>query len=29
VLDTIRGQLNRRKYITNLIARTDKAHVSD
>lgn len=23
------GQLNRRKYITNLIARTDKAHVSD
>ncbi len=29
VLDSIRGQLNRRKYITNLIARTDKAHVSD
>jgi len=28
-LDAIRGQLNRRKYITNLIARTDKAHVSD
>jgi molecular chaperone HscB len=29
VLDAIRGQLNRRKYITNLIARTDEAHVSD
>ncbi|HVW11159.1 MAG TPA: Fe-S protein assembly co-chaperone HscB [Bryobacteraceae bacterium] len=29
VLEAIRGQLNRRKYITNLIARTDKAHVSD
>jgi molecular chaperone HscB len=29
VLDAIRGQLNRRKYITNLIARTDQAHVSD
>jgi len=29
VLDAIRGQLNRRKYITNLITRTDKAHVSD
>lgn len=29
VLDSIRGQLNRRKYITNLIARTDQAHVSD
>ena len=28
-LDDIRGQLNRRKYITNLIARTDEAHVSD
>jgi len=28
-LDEIRGQLNRRKYITNLIARTDQAHVSD
>jgi molecular chaperone HscB len=28
-LDEIRGQLNRRKYITNLIARTDEAHVSD
>ena len=28
-LDAIRGQLNRRKYITNLIARTDQAHVSD
>jgi molecular chaperone HscB len=28
-LDAIRGQLNRRKYITNLIARTDEAHVSD
>jgi hypothetical protein len=28
-LDEIRGQLNRRKYITNLIARTDIAHVSD
>lgn len=28
-LDSIRGQLNRRKYITNLIARTDAAHVSD
>jgi molecular chaperone HscB len=29
VLDDIRGQLNRRKYITNLISRTDEAHVSD
>jgi len=29
VLDAIRGQLNRRKYITNLIARTDEANVSD
>jgi molecular chaperone HscB len=29
LLDAIRGQLNRRKYITNLIARTDEAHVSD
>jgi molecular chaperone HscB len=28
-LDEIRGLLNRRKYITNLIARTDEAHVSD
>jgi molecular chaperone HscB len=28
-LDEIRGQLNRRKYITNLIARTEEAHVSD
>ena len=28
-LDEIRGQLNRRKYITNLIARTDEAHVSN
>ena len=28
-LEAIRGQLNRRKYITNLIARTDEAHVSD
>lgn len=28
VLDEIRGQLNRRKYITNLISRTDEAHVS-
>ncbi len=28
-LDDVRGQLNRRKYITNLIARTDEAHVSD
>ena len=28
-LDQIRGQLNRRKYITNLIARTEEAHVSD
>lgn len=28
-LDEIRGQLNRRKYISNLIARTDEAHVSD
>jgi len=29
ILDEIRGQLNRRKYITNLIARTDEANVSD
>jgi molecular chaperone HscB len=28
-LDSIRGMLNRRKYITNLIARTEKPHVSD
>jgi molecular chaperone HscB len=28
-LDQIRGQLNRRKYITNLIARTSEANVSD
>jgi molecular chaperone HscB len=28
-LDDLRGQLNRRKYITNLIARTDEAHVSN
>jgi molecular chaperone HscB len=28
-LDEIRGQLNRRKYIANLIAKTDEAHVSD
>lgn len=28
-LDGIRGRLNRRKYITNLIARTDETHVSD
>ncbi len=28
-LDEIRALLNRRKYITNLIARTDEAHVSD
>ena len=28
-LDAIRGVLNRRKYITNLIARTDEANVSD
>lgn len=28
-LDEIRAQLNRRKYITNLIARTDEANVSD
>lgn len=28
-LDAVRSQLNRRKYITNLIARTDEAHVSD
>ena len=28
-LDSIRGLLNRRKYITNLIARTEKPHVSD
>ncbi len=29
ILDAIRGQLNRRKYITNLIARTEEADVSD
>jgi molecular chaperone HscB len=28
-LDKIRGLLNRRKYVTNLIARTEEAHVSD
>ncbi len=28
-LDEIRSQLNRRKYITNLIARTDEANVSN
>src|ERR1700722_13473717 len=28
-LDEIRAHLNRRKYITNLIARTDEANVSD
>src|SRR6185437_8908132 len=28
-LDSIRGMLNRRKYIANLIARTEKPHVSD
>ncbi len=28
-LDEIRARLNRRKYIANLIARTDEAHVSD
>lgn len=28
-LDAVRSLLNRRKYVTNLIARTDEAHVSD